>query len=627
MCGITGLVNLNGERVSPETMISSAKRLERRGPDHAGVWVENNVGLGHRRLSIIDLSPAGNQPMSSANGRYVIVYNGEVYNFKEIRAELSAKGHAWRGNNDTEVILAAYAEWGAACLSRFQGMFSFAIWDKQEKTLFAARDRMGVKPFYYSAAPGYFAFASRPGALFRLKKIDKEIDPQGLRLYLESGYFPAPYYIYKGIRKLPPAHFLTIKNGVLEIKRYWDFCSIPVERAWEKRPEGDLLDELDEIILNCVKSRMISDVPLGAFLSGGIDSSLVVAVMRKVSNAPVKTFTIGFKEKECDESAYAQRVAEYLSTDHTCEYISTRDLLDLMPLFSAQYDEPFFDNSAFATMAVSRLARRQVTVSLSGDGGDELFGGYHYYNIIKHLGLFFKLPAGVRKISSYATGLMPHHKLKLLSAAMGQRDVAAAFAFSRSIAKDFRGVVPNHIEAETFSLRQHFSEGAKHFPANLLPEEAGMRLDAANVLPEDYLQKVDVASMAFSLESRDPLLDHKLVEWAMRLPVCWKLRDGRNKYLLRQLAYRYVPREILDRPKQGFGMPIDSWLRGPLKNWALERLGNKKSFASLPLDHDAVMRLWHMHESGTRNAHPLIWAILMLLDFCGQPDQENESIN
>ncbi|OEU66234.1 MAG: asparagine synthase (glutamine-hydrolyzing) [Desulfobacterales bacterium PC51MH44] len=616
MCGIVGIIKYNDGVIDLDVVRCSADLLNKRGPDDSGVWIEENVGLGHRRLSILDLTPVGHQPMISGDGRYIIVHNGEVYNFHELRRQLDTYVSCWQSNSDTEVILAAYAKWGPKCVNHFHGMFAFAIWDRQEKVLFAARDRMGVKPFYYHHSAECFAFASRPRVLFSLHhSISCEIDEQALRLYLEGGYIPAPYSIHRDIRKLPPAHYLLIDNKGLTIKRYWDFRHIQPELAWSKQSEEELLDELDEIVSRTVRSRMVSDVPLGAFLSGGIDSSLVVAIMARHSAQPVKTFTIGFDEKDYDESAHAQAVANHLGTEHYCEYLRLDELLKLMPTFLDEYDEPFFDSSAFPVMAVSRMARQHVTVSLSGDGGDELFGGYHYYQIARNLNPFFSLPSGLRNCLASTVGLIPKHQFKLLAGALGQSDRMAAFAFTRSIAKDFRGLLMPDVVRRTQSLRELFSAVSEVFPPGLHPSEQGMRLDAFYTLPDDYLQKIDLASMAFSLESREPLLDQDLVEWAMKLPLSWKLRGGANKYLLRKLAYRYVPRQILDRPKQGFVVPIDGWLRGPLKIWAEDRLNDKALFRNIPLDQSAVLALWKIHSSGVRNVHPLLWALLMFLDF------------
>ena len=434
-----------------------------------------------------------------------------------------------------------------------------------------------------------------------------------MRFYLELGYIPAPYYIYKSIRKLPPAHYLVLDGNGLSIHRYWDFRHITPDNA--VKPEEELIEELDELVSRCVQSRMVSDVPLGAFLSGGIDSSLIVAMMNKFTSKPIKTFTIGFEEKIYDESTHAKAVADYLGTEHYCERLSVNDLLQLIPVFFEEYDEPFFDSSAFPAMAVSRLARQHVTVSLSGDGGDELFGGYHYYKIVKWLKLIFQLNEGTRRHIAALINLAPHHNFKLLASALQKKDIIEAFSFSRSILKDFSSIFMTDIAQKTMSGYELFFLTAQSFPQGLHPSEQGMRLDASHILPEEYLQKVDVASMAFSLESREPLLDHDLVEWAMKLPVNYKLRNNQNKYLLRKLAYRYIPRKILERPKQGFEVPIDDWLRGALKQWAEERLYDSALFGNIPINQSKIIELWNLHQSRKRNLHPLLWAVLSLLEF------------
>lgn len=630
MCGIVGLLARGLQPVTAgPVLLHAAESLRSRGPDDGGVWTEDGVALAHRRLAIIDVSSAGHQPMASEDGRLVIVFNGEIYNFMEIRNEIYPDGHAWRSNSDTEVVLAAYRKWGKDCLSRFNGMFAFAIWDRDTRTLFAARDRMGVKPLYYHHSPARFAFASRPRALFRLcEGLSDEIDEQALRFYLEAGYVPAPYSIYREIRQLPPGHWLILRDHKLSVGRYWDFRHIAPERRWENRREEDLLDELDELISRSVRLRMVSDVPIGAFLSGGIDSSLVVAMMARHSASSVKTFTIGFDEQAYDESSHAAAVAKHLSTDHHCEQLRVDDLLDLMPTFVDQYDEPFFDSSAFPTMAVSRLARRFVTVSLSGDGGDELFGGYHYYQIAQGLTPFLRLPRSVRSLAASTLGAFPSHRMKLLAGALRQESATSIFAFSRSIAKDFAPLLTDDVIRRTVSIHELFAETARGFPEGLSAAETGMRLDASLTLPSDYLQKVDVGSMAFSLESREPLLDYTLVEWAMRLPLSWKLRAGTNKYLLRKLAYRYVPAAILDRPKQGFGVPIDRWLRGPLKGWAEDLLHDERQYEILKLKKRDLQELFRLHLSAGRNTHPLLWASLVLQQYfrttCAESDSSSQ---
>lgn len=616
MCGILGRINFNGEEVSKSDLINAARLINHRGPDKAAQWSEKGCGLAHQRLSVIDLTEHGDQPMESKNGRFVCVFNGEIYNFLDLRKEIEADPSRWRSTSDTEVLLEGWALWGVDILDKIDGMYAFAIWDKEKRKLFIARDRMGEKPLYYHWKNNTFAFSSRPKPIFKImKNLSLDYDHQGLRFYLEGGYIPAPYTAHKELKKLPAAHYLEVDAKGIEIKRYWDFSQIPTDLSYLSRSEDSILDEMDAIITKSVRQRMVSDVPLGAFLSGGIDSSLMVAIMSKLHSRPIKTFTIGFEERDYDESSDAEAVAKYLKTDHHCEHLKVNDLLELVPTFLENYDEPFFDSAAFPTLAVSRLARKHVTVSITGDGGDELFGGYHYYKISKALNPFFSMPKFVRMTLSGAIGMIPKHKAQLLSAALKQTTSAKAFAFSRSIAKDFRNIIPSDVLSQTQSLGELFELTSAGFPPKLHASEEGMRLDALYTLNDDYLQKTDVASMAYSLESRAPILAREVVEWSMKLPVKWKVQGASNKYLLRKLAYRYIPKEILDRPKRGFGVPIDSWLRGPLKNWANDKINDPLNYEGLPIEQHAVQELFKLHASGFRNVHPLLWAILMLLEF------------
>lgn len=619
MCGIAGRIDFTGEAADRSLLERSAATMRVRGPDDAGVWMEDGAGFAHRRLAIIDLSEGGHQPMLSHNERYVCVFNGEIYNFRALREQLASGNDFWAGSSDTEVLLVAYATWGEDCLDHFDGMFAFAIWDRQTRRLFAARDRLGEKPFYFHWDGRRFAFASRPTALFELlPDISRAYDPQALRLYLESGYVPAPFSAHMQLRKLPAAHALTVSECGIELRRYWDLRRIEPNEDWGRRNPDDLADELEEIVSRSVALRMVADVPLGAFLSGGIDSSLVVAMMKRHASGPVKTFTIGFDEQCYDESPVAAAIAAHLGTDHYCQQLRADDLLALVPEFFAQFDEPFFDSAAFPTMAVSSLARQHVTVSLTGDGGDELFGGYHYYRIARALAPLYALPGWLRQGVAGVVDLVHSHRARLLGGALRQNSSAAAFAFGRSIAKDFRGVLRADAMAGTVGLVDLFVAETSNFPKGLAASEQGMRLDSLYTLAEDYLQKTDVASMAYSLESRAPLLGREVVEWGMRLPVQWKAQWRTNKFLLRQLVYRHVPQRIVDLPKRGFGVPIDGWLRGALSGWAEERLRNPDYYDGLPIDQGACLELFRLHQSGFRNAHPLLWAILMLLEFNGR---------
>ncbi len=620
MCGIVGLIRFDGENICHANLNKATNALKKRGPDYQDIWIDKNVGLGHTRLSIIDLSESANQPMHSGDGKKTLIFNGEIYNFQRLKNELADSQYPWRTESDSEVILAAYEKWGVDCLEKFHGMFSFAIWDAVENKLLIARDRMGVKPLYYAYKNGVFVFASRPRAIFLANPtLSKSIDNQALRLFLEVGYASAPLSMFADVKKLPAANYMLLENEKLTINRYWDYRNIPVEESWIHRKEEDLLDELDEVVTNSVKMRLISDVPIGTFLSGGIDSSLVSAISSKLLDEQLETFTIGFKEKAYDESKYAQSVANYLGTNHRCETMGINELLNLMPNFTQEYDEPFFDISAFPTMAVSRLTRNNVTVSLSGDGGDELFGGYSYYNMIGNLQYLYKLPENIKNILSKLIGIYPHRSALLLSSVLKKENSIEAFAFTKSIAKDFKDILDKDVIHETKSISDYFIETAKVIPNTVSIEEQCMRIDAFHTLPELYLQKVDVASMGYSLESREPLLDHLVVEWAMKLPTPWKIRANTNKYLLRKLAYRYIPENILNRPKQGFGVPIDQWLQGPLKKWAKSLLNNPTIYSELPINKEAVKKLFDLLQSGEKHVYPQLWAVLALLNyFCNQ---------
>lgn len=616
MCGLAGVVSWTGTPgTDPARMDAALAAMQARGPDGSGTWNDALCRFGHLRLAVIDLSAHANQPMHSDCGRYVIVFNGEIYNFEAIRAEIGA-GYAWHSQSDTEVILAAYLRWGADCLPKLRGMFAFAIWDRERQALFVARDRLGVKPLYFHAGEGLFAFASRPRALYHLlPDLPRAFDRQAIRYFLEAGYIPAPHSCHEAIRKLEPGHYLIADASGARRQRYWSLDAIAPDPALAQRSEQQLLDELDALIDESVRLRMVANVPVGAFLSGGIDSSLVAAYMRKHASGPVKTFTVSFEDPAFDESVHAQAVAAHLETDHHCEQMSAADLLALMPTYLAEYDEPFFDYSAFPVMAVSRLARRHVTVSLSGDGGDEAFGGYHYYRIAHSLDLVARLPRPLRRGLAALTGMLPGHKMRLLSGALQSGEQAETFAFMRSVIKDFKDVMSPDLVNGTQSLAALFGARRAAMPAQLSAAEAGMRLDLAFTLPDDYLQKVDVGSMAFSLEAREPLLDHPILEWAAALPLKWKVRGGVNKYLLRQLAYRYVPRAILDRPKMGFGVPMARWLRAELRPWAEALLEDGQAMQALGLEPAQVRALWRQHQEGTRQAHTCLWSILILLQF------------
>jgi asparagine synthase (glutamine-hydrolysing) len=622
MCGFVGALSHGGPLLPPERLAAATRALRRRGPDDSGMWADSQVQLGHRRLAVLDLTPAGHQPMETADGRFVIVFNGEIYNHLELRERLPAPPSGWRGTSDTETILEAFRAWGPECLSRLNGMFAFAIWDRTEQRMFLARDRMGVKPLYYAYRAERLTFASRPSALLLLDpELGAKTDPEALKIYLQLGYMPAPLTFYAAVRKLPPAHFMICDARGLSIRRYWDFRPIQPEALLRQRPEAELLEELGALLREAVRARLLADVPLGAFLSGGIDSALVVAAMKHAGVAAPRTFTVGFRERSFDESQDAARTAAHFGVDHTTETLDVDSLLNLLPMYVEEFDEPFADSSAFPTMAVSRLARRTVTVALTGDGGDELFGGYHYYRIAERLRDFQGLPPALRRAARCALGALPSHRAKLLSEVVASDDVAAAHAFMRGIGKDFGVLLRDDALVGTTDAASWFAGAAASFAGELSPADVGMRLDAMFVLPDLYLQKVDVASMAFSLEAREPLLDYRLVEWAMRLPVDFKIRGSTTKYLLKKLLCRYLPDNFVHRPKRGFSVPVATWLRGPLRDWATELLHDRELVERASLDPTRVQSLLALHLDGSRDAHPLLWGILMLLCFIAHHDR------
>jgi asparagine synthase (glutamine-hydrolysing) len=635
MCGFTGFLDRAGFADGEALLRRMADTLVHRGPDSDGYWGDGDAGiaLAHRRLAIIDLSPAGHQPMLGADGRYVLTYNGEIYNHLEMRRELETAGAiAWRGHSDTETLLAGFSVWGVlGTLQRANGMFAFALWDRAERKLFLARDRMGEKPLYYGLQGTALLFGSELKALRQHPAWQGRVNRGALTLFLRHNYVPGPYSIYDGILKLPPAHYLEIgldDRTLPEPVAYWDIA----EKAREGRASpfaGSAeasVDALDMLLNDAVKIRMAADVPLGAFLSGGYDSSTIVALMQGQSQRPVKTFSIGFSEAEYDEAHHAKRVAAHLGTDHTELYVTPQDALDQIPLLPHHWDEPFADSSQIPTLLVSKLARTEVTVSLSGDGGDELLCGYNRYaqgyDIWRRLG---KLPRGMRKAAAGALRLTPGTAIdslmkmapeKLRKLAVGDRllkladvlDVDQADDFYRSLishSKDPERLVPGAREPETLLTAADPEWADRDFRDRM------MYLDLRTYLPDDILVKVDRASMAVSLESRVPLLDHRVVEFALALPLAYKLKNGESKWPLRQLLYRHVPREIMERPKMGFGVPIDHWLQGPLRGWADDLLSEDRLKREGFFDVDEVRRLWSETRSGRRRWHYHVWDILM----------------
>ena len=612
MCGIFGIVATDASPPTKALVRAALAPLASRGPDNEGDWIDGNVAFGHRRLAVLDPTAIGDQPMLSVDGRFAIVLNGEIYNFRELRDQVPAPAGGWRSRSDTEVVLECFRKWGAACVDRFRGMFALAIWDRHERSLFLARDRLGVKPMYVAQTANHFIFASRPAAILATGLVDASVDPQALRLYLEAGFIPAPWSLHKGIRKLQPGCIMWLRQAHAQQTRYWSVEGIVPDPALVHMKEETLLDQLEVLIADSVKARTVSDVPLGVFLSGGVDSTLVTAALRKCA-PKVRAFTVGFSEKAFDESGHATEVAQRLGCEIDVDRLEPGDLLKLLPQYLEAFDEPLFDSSAFAVLALARAARREVTVALGGDGGDEFFGGYHYYPLMRRLALLYRMPSSARKLLAAGVAHLPGHRMQLASGALSQRDDIGAFAFMRSVSKDFGLMCQPEIATRTFGFSDLLREAASRLPKGLSAPERAMRLDAMYTLPDAYLQKTDVATMAFSLEAREPLLDHDLVAWALRLPTSWKLRRGTTKWLPRRLVERTVGSAIAHRPKQGFSVPIDVWLRGPLKEWAEHLLLESPALDSLALDRVAIRRTWGLHCSGGREVHPLLWGLLVLL--------------
>lgn len=634
MCGITGF--WGGTTLEPAVAERMADRIETRGPDDSGVWTDsaNGIALAHRRLSILDLSPAGHQPMHSPCGRFILVYNGEIYNHRELRTELERQGGAfnWRGHSDTETLLAALRHWGVQeSLKRVNGMFAFALWDVAERTLFLARDRMGEKPLYYGRSRGAFLFGSELKALTAHPDWEGEVDRDSLALYMRHNNVPAPWSIYRGIAKLPPAHFLAIRaNGhdVGEPVSYWDLGEVAQRGStFEYEEPTALIDNLDTLLRDAVRRRMTADVPLGAFLSGGYDSTTVAALMQAQSSLPVKTFAIGFHHEGHDEAPYAKAVAKHLGTDHTELYVTPEEAMAVIPELPTIYDEPFSDSSQIPTYLVSQLARRDVTVSLSGDGGDELFCGYNRYvmgyEIWRKLRL---LPQPLRGILAQIIRHMPGHTLDALQRKLPRRFQASNLAdrlpklaevlAHRDGQSFYRSLVSHHKNPNELVLGANEPDTILNQP-DRLPILPGMRermmyMDMMTYLPDNNLTKLDRASMAVSLEARVPLLDHRVVEFAWQVPMSFKHRDGQGKWLLREVLYRYVPRELMDRPKKGFGIPIiEHLLRGPLHDWAEELLDERRLREEGFFDPAPIRRMWEEHISGKQRWHYLLWNILM----------------
>ncbi|NJB67040.1 asparagine synthase (glutamine-hydrolysing) [Desulfobaculum xiamenense] len=646
MCGIAGFMGdpRPADFYTP-VLQAMTNAMPHRGPDSSGAWADpaSGIGLSHARLAILDLSPAGAQPMESPCGRFVITFNGEIYNHPALRAALEREGdappHGWRGHSDTETLLALISAHGLdATLPRLVGMFAFALWDRAERTLTLVRDRLGIKPLYYGLCGSAFLFGSTPSALRQHPQWTGELDREVLALYMRFLHIPEPHCIFQGIRKLPPGATLTITPADVAVRRipeparYWDVRTMAL-RGMAAPFAGNLddaTDRLQTLIDDAVGLRMLADVPLGAFLSGGIDSTAVVAAMQRIGSRPARTFTIGFDAKGYDEATHAREVAKRLGTEHTELRLSPDDALDVIPLLPRHFDEPFADVSQIPTLIVSRLAREHVTVALSGDGGDELFGGYsrHLFGprlwnaqrriplpLRRAMSAMLKGTAGRMLADAYERAenlLAPAQR----HAIFRDKLLKVASALSARDRAQFHGLLVSCWNGGQSPVRgADFPESTFERPETWPPNEDFaewmMTMDMTTYLPGDILTKVDRASMAVSLEARVPLLDHRICEFALSLPASMKIADGKGKLPLRRLLARHLPPELMDRPKQGFSVPIDSWLRGPLRPWAEELLDVRALREDGWLDPDPIRRKWREHLAGKFNWQYHLWAVLM----------------
>ena len=634
MCGICGVFQSGNEScISAPVLEAMCDSLQHRGPDSGGVWIDEAAGvaLGHRRLAIIDLSPTGSQPMHSADNRWVIVYNGEIYNYQDLRTELAGLGHSFRGTSDTEVILAGFSQWGVECtLKKLVGMFAIALWDRQERVLYLARDRMGEKPLYYGWMGRVLLFGSELKALRAHPAWQAEIDRNALALYFRFSHIPAPYSIYQGIFKLPPGTFLTLSmaGSVPEYlpapAPFWSLRDVTESATSDpyRGSDQEAVAELDSLLRVAVAGQMISDVPLGAFLSGGIDSSTVVALMQAQSSRPVRTFSIGFDDVAYNEAAYAKAVARHLGTDHTELYVAAPDALAVIPRLPQLYDEPFADSSQIPTFLVAQMARQHVTVSLSGDGGDEVFCGYNRHVQLARLWNRIRLvPLPLRKgiasmirsvPSAWSEPILRRRKSGVLAdqvqkaaAILGLSDLESMYLRLTYVWERPTDLVLNSVEPRTLLSER---AGWPQLPTDL---ERLLYLEAATSLPDDMLVKVDRAAMGVSLETRVPLLDQRVVEFAWRLPLAMKLRAGVGKWILRQVLHKYVPQSLTEHPKSGFSAPIDMWLRGPMRDWAEDLLSESRLRQQGIIEPQLVQQKWREHLGGHRKWQHHLWGVLM----------------
>jgi|APSaa5957512535_1039671.scaffolds.fasta_scaffold27084_2 asparagine synthase (glutamine-hydrolysing) len=638
MCGITGFIEKTEKKIAESNLNLMVQEIKHRGPDSNGIWYDENngIGLAHARLSILDLTSAGHQPMASYSERYIISFNGEIYNHLLLRENLKKSGIniIWRGHSDTETLLACIDTWGLEkTIKKCSGMFAIVIFDKKENSIYLIRDRMGEKPLYYGVQNGVFLFGSELKALKRHPAFQGEIDRNSLALQLKYNYIPTPYSIYKGIKKLTPGTILKV--GVNSKYANIEAIGIPVD-FWSLKEVAingqsniytgnaiEAVNDLNKLLLQSVKEQMEADVPLGAFLSGGIDSSLIVSLMQSQSSSPVETFSIGFDEEGYNEAIYAKQIAQYLGTKHTELYVSALDAMSVIPKLSSLYDEPFSDSSQIPTYLVSAMTKSSVTVSLSGDAGDELFGGYNRYLWTRKIWDKVKfMPPSVRRFIAWGMkSVSPIVWNKILRQIVsmplpGDKIHKLANLLPAQSAEDFYFYLISHwhdvdniVIGSEYSADPVVNNSAKLDLGSI--EQNMMYLDSMSYLPDDILTKVDRAAMGVSLETRIPFLNHHVVEFAYQLPLSMKIQNGESKWILKQVLDKYIPREMMERPKMGFGVPIDTWLRGPLRDWAESLLDESRLKQEGFFHAEPIRKKWNEHLSGSHNWQHHLWDVLM----------------
>lgn len=635
MCGIAGILD-SRRRIDEGVLTSMTDALTHRGPDDSGIYIdnENGVGLGHRRLSILDLSPLGHQPMANDDESIWITYNGEVYNFSEIRTELIGKGYTFKSNSDTEVIIKAYEEWGVECVHKFIGMFAFGIWDRRKKKLLLLRDRAGVKPLYYYRKDGLFLFGSELKALMEHPDFEKEINYEILPSYIRYGYVPTPHSIFKNTYKLRPGHYLSIESpNRIEEKKYWDAVDYYLMEPFHLS-EDEILEELESLLVDSFKYRLVSDVPVGVFLSGGIDSSLLTALLQKNVDVRLKTFSIGFYESTFNEAEWAKKIANYLGTDHTEFYVSAREAFDTVGLLPNIYDEPFADNSGIPTYLVSRLTRQEATVALSADAGDELFCGYRrYWHTSSVHDKFLRIPAPLRgPLLRALTVLSPeavdtayrslsfalpktenfkdkHGKILQMLERINRDDLPGMYKEAAGLwtSRDLKKALGRNHEDDGVTLYEDTFGRLSHRDLRTRM----MVTDFKTYMVDDILTKLDRATMSVSLEGRDPFLDHRIVEYAARIPMDMIYRNGQSKHILRRILYKHVPRELIERPKMGFNAPLHHWFEKDLSALLNTYLGEERLKKDGTFDSRAVSSMVRDFTDGKSVNINTLWSILM----------------